>query len=140
MSAQRSIRQLEMTFILTITLAASLSINSQTYASIQMNPALSGVNMLNVPADEAWVLEDLYVTASQSIDGMILFFINQSTIAFQSGNINGLVVTNVARPIPKPFRYGGNAIITVAFINLAAVGTAGATDTVYAKFTRFTPY
>ena len=134
------IRQLEQTFILTVTLAASLAANNQTQVQFQMNPAISAVSQLNVPADKSWLLEDLYITTAQTPDGILVFYKNSTLIAFSSGNINGLVVTNVARPIPTPFNYGGNAIISATFVNLAAVGSAGATVTVLAKFRRFTPY
>lgn len=137
------IRQLEQTFILTVTMpTAGLAANNVTAVQFQVNPQIAAVPMLSIPADESWLLEDLYVTAAQTYDGIITFYTNGIQIAFASGNINGLVVTNTARPIPTPFRYGPNAILTAQFTNTGVVPSSGTAYvvTIYAKFRRFTPY
>ena len=137
------IRQLEHTYILTVTMpTAGLAANNVTSVQWQMNPQVAAIPFLNVPAAESWLLEDLYVTAAQTYDGILQFYKNMTQIAFNSGNINGLVVTNVARPIPTPFLYQGNDIMTAFFINTGVVPSSGTAYvvTVYAKFRRFTPY
>lgn len=137
------IRQLEHTYILTVTLPVAVTAaNSTTQVQFQMNPLITAVPLLSVPAAESWLLEDLYVSAAQTYDGLITFYKNMTQIAFMSGNINGLVVTNVARPIPTPFLYQGNDMITATFVNVTALPTSASAPvlTIYAKFRRFTPY
>ena len=136
-------RQVEHTFILTVTLpTAGLAANNQTAVQFQGDPTIAAVPAQSVPAAESWILEDLYVSSSQTNDGLLVFYRNGLQIAYRSGNINGLVVTNTARPIPTPFMYQGNDIITAVFINTSAVATSAssAVNTIFAKFRRFTPY
>jgi len=93
-----------------------------------------------VPADEAWVIDDLFVAAAQTPDTILEFLKNLTKSMFRSAPINGLIVTNVARPKPMPVMYDGNAIITIVAQNLTAIGAAAQTITAYARIKRFTPH
>jgi len=130
-------RKVEVTVILTATLAANLPANSKVYMSMQLDPAIAAVAQLTVPVNEAWVLEDLFVAASQTPDDILEFVKNLTEIMLRSAPINGCIVTNVARPVPTPTMWEGGDIFTVICQNLAAVGTAAATITAYAKISRF---
>lgn len=137
------IRQVEQTFILTAIMpAAGTPVGSVMSINFQPNLQIASVPQESVPAAESWLLEDFYVSAAQTYDGLVTFYRNYLQVAWMSGNINGLVVTNTARPIPTPFTFQGNDIITATFSNIAIVPTSASavTITMYAKFRRFTPY
>ncbi|MEM2197258.1 MAG: hypothetical protein QW290_09285 [Sulfolobales archaeon] len=134
------IREVETTFTITATFPANLPANNKVYASIQVDPAIVAEARVTVPADEAWVVEDLYVMASQPVDAILEFFKNLTLSMYKSAPINGLVVTNVARPIPTPFIYEGASMMTIQATNLAAIGASAVTITAYAKVRRFTPH
>lgn len=137
------IRPLQQTYIMTVTMpTAGLAANNQTAVQFQQNPQIAAVPSLTVPSDESWLLEDLYVSAAQTYDGLLTFYTNGIQVAYQSGNINGLLVSNPSRPQPSPFSFKANANITAVFTNLTTVPTSAAALvlTVFAQFRRFTPY
>lgn len=136
----QQIREVEVTAVITATFAANLPANNKVVASIQLDPSIPAVNMLQVPVTETWALEDIFVAASQTPDTIIEFVRNLTQSALRSPPVNGLIVTNPARPIPSPVIFNGADIITIAAQNLAAIGTVAATVTIYAKLRKFTPY
>jgi len=129
--------EVERTIVITATFPANLPANQRVYATMQVDPALPATGQLQVPVNEAWVLEDLFVSTSQTPDTILEFFKNLTESVFRSAPINGLIVTNPARPIPKPVVFEGASIITVTAQNLAAIGASAATVTAYAKFRMF---
>jgi len=132
-----AVRQVEVTAVVSVTFPANLPANNKVYATIQLDPAIAALSQLNIPATEAWVIEDIFVAASQTPDTILEFVRNLTESKLRSPPINGMLVTNVARPVPKPIVYKGNDIMTVIGQNLAAIGTAAATVTAYAKLRRF---
>jgi len=133
------IREVEVTAVVTATFAANLPANNKVVASIQLDPSYPTVQQVTVPLQESWVLEDIFVAASQTPDSIAEVVKNLVQSAFRSAPINGLVVTNPARPIPTPVVFEGGDIISIMAQNLAAIGTAAATITLYVKLRRFTP-
>ena len=131
------VRQIEHTVIITATFPANLPANNKVFASIQLDPALSPVSQLTIPPSEAWVLEDLFVTSSQSVDAILEFTKNLTEVAFRSAPVNSLLVSNPSRPRPSPVLYEPQSILTISAQNLAAIGASAVTITVYAKFRRF---
>jgi len=134
------IREVEVTAVVTATFPANLPANNKVYANIQLDPALAARAEVTVPVEEAWVIEDLFVSASQTPDSILEFKKNLTQSAYRSPPINGMIVTNVARPIPTPFLYEGASILTIEAQNLAAIGTSAETITAYAKIRKYTPY
>ena len=104
---------------------------------MQLDPALPATGQLQVPVNEAWVLEDIFVSSAQTPDTILEFFKNLTESVFKTAPVNGLIVTNPARPRPKPVLFEGASIITITAQNLAAIGASPATVTVYAKFRKF---
>jgi hypothetical protein len=132
-----TVREVEHTAIITATFGANLPANNKVYANIQLDPALPTAAQITVPPTEAWVIEDLYVTASQTPDSILEFKKNLTQSMFRSSPINSLLVSNPSRPIPKPVLYEGNSILTIEATNLAAIGSSAATITAYVKIRRF---
>jgi len=132
-----SVKQVELTAVISATFAANLPANNKVYATIQLDPALPAVGQLQVPVAEAWVVDDLFVAASQTPDTMLEFFRNLVESKFKSAPINGLIVTNVARPKPAPVLFRGADIISIVAQNLAAIGASAATITAYMRIRKF---
>jgi len=132
-----AVRQVEVTVVISATFAANLPANNKVFATVQLDPAIAAVAQLNIPATEAWVIEDLFVAAAQTPDAILEFVRNLTESKLRSAPVNGMIVTNVARPVPKPIVYKGNDILTIIAQNLAAIGAAAQTVTAYAKIRRF---
>jgi hypothetical protein len=131
------VREIEQTVIITATFPANLPANNKVYASILLDPALSPVSQLTIPANEAWVLEDLFVSASQAVDAILEFTKNLTEVVFKSSPVNSLLVSNPSRPRPSPVLYEPQTILMISAQNLSAIGASAVTITVYAKFRRF---
>lgn len=134
------IREVDITAVVTATFPANLPANQKVAANIQLDPSMAAAAVLPVPSDEAWVVEDIYVTASQTPNAILEFKKNLTQVMHRTGAINGYVVTNPARPVTMPFIYEGSALITVEAQNLEAVGASPATITVFVKIKKFTPH
>jgi len=134
------IRQVEVVATISATFAANLAANNKVTATITLDPSYPAVSILQVPVDESWVIEDLFVAASQTPDAMLEFLKNLLTSEMRSAPINGLIVTNVARPIPKPVQFRGGDMLSIVAQNLAAIGASAQTVTAYIKMRRFTPH
>jgi len=137
---ERPIREVELTAVISATFAVNLPANNKVVATIQLDPSIPAVSQLTVPVDETWVVEDLFVAAAQTPDSILEFLKNLTQSAYRSAPINGMVVTNVARPVPTPFMFEGASMITIVAQNLAAIGASALTITAYAKIRKFTPY
>jgi len=138
--AQR-IRQVEVTAIATVTIAATLPANSKVVATIQLDPSYPTVSQLTVPADEAWVVEDVYYAAAAPTEDCIIEFIRNLVQSIgRTAPLSAIRVDNVARPRITPFTYKGNDIISLVGQNLTVGGAAPVTETLYVKISRFTPH
>ena len=133
----RRVKRVEMTVTVTATFPALLPANQKIYATITLDPALGAVSQQQVPVKEAWVVEDIYVIATQPPDAILEFVKNLTESMFKTAPVNALIVTNPSRPVIKPVMYRGAEIITVVAQNLAAAGTAAETVTAYAKIVTF---
>ncbi|MEM1525127.1 MAG: hypothetical protein QW618_03185 [Nitrososphaerales archaeon] len=127
----------ETTAVITATFPANLPANNKVYANIQLDPALAAATQVTVPVNEAWVIEDLYVSTSQTPDAILEFVKNLTDVKLRSAPINGCLVTNVARPKITPVMFGGADILTIVAQNLAAIGASAATITAFIKIKRF---
>ena len=134
--AQR-VKRTEITATITATFPATLPANQKVFATITLDPALGAVSQQQVPVKEVWVVEDIYVTATQTPDAILEFVKNLVDSMFRTAPVNALIVTNPSRPVIKPVMYKGADIMTIVAQNLAVIGAAAETVTAYAKFVRF---
>lgn len=125
------------TFVLTVTVPA----NAPTYRPIQMRiiTAESGVPYDEYMAERLLIIEDAYIRSSTDapIDGFLRVVKNRERIMTVSRNVQGLVVTNPA----KPHAFGGlrlgyrkGDILTVEFLP-ATSSTSAQTVTVFLSIT-----
>ena len=133
----RRVKRVEMTVTVTATFPATLPANQKIYATITLDPALGAVSQQQVPVKEAWVVEDIYVIATQTPDAILEFVKNLTESMFKTAPVNALIVTNPSRPVIKPVMYAGAEILTIVAQNLAVIGASDETVTAYAKIVRF---
>jgi len=131
------IKQMEHTAIVQVTFKANSPANSQVYASVMLDPALGAVQQFQIPPNEAWVLEDLFVTSAPGVDAILTFRKNISEDVAKTPPLSTLTVTNPARPRMDKLLYEGNTILTIVAQNLSAVGASDVTVTAYLKIRRF---
>ena len=131
------VEQFEQGVILQVTVPANQPANSLLTVNIVLDPQLGGVNLVTIPNNEAWVIEDVFVTASQSIDAILVFKKGLKDEVARTPPINTLLVSNPSRPRIKPILYKANEMLSINAINLQAGGSAATTLTVYAKVRRF---
>jgi len=131
------VRQVEQTVILQVNLAANTPANSTVYTNIVMEPALGAVQQFQIPPNEAWVLEDLYVKDTPTVDVILTFKKNLTQDVMKTPPLSALIVSNPARPKISRQLYEGNSIMTITANNLSAVGTSAVTITAFLKVRRF---
>jgi hypothetical protein len=127
----------EKTFVLQATVPANLPANSTVAMNITIDPQAGSKTEYDVPITESWVLDDLYITSSQSPDGVIKFKRNRDEVVGQSAPVNTLLVSNPSRPSIGKKVWGPTQILSADYITLAAQGSSATTVTVYAKFKIF---
>ena len=133
------VNRVEVTVTISCTFTALLPANQKMYATITLDPALGAVSQQQVPVKEVWVVEDIYVIATQTPDAILEFVKNLTETQFKTAPVNALIVTNPSRPVIKPKMYRGADIITVIAQNLAVIGATDETITAYAKIVTFKP-
>jgi len=135
------IREVEVTAIVTVQIAATLPANNKTVAAISLDPIYPTETLLTVPLDESWVIEDVYYGAAAPTEDCIMEFLkNLVESVIRTPPLSGMRVDNVARPKITPFQYKGGDIISILGQNLTVGGAAATTETLYVKIRRFTPH
>jgi len=132
-----SFEVLEQTFVLTVTVRANQPVNSTLVAKITTDPRYEPVTTLRVPKGETWYIDDIYVTGTQPVDGILRIIKNERQAVHITSPINSLLVSNPSRPTTKPAApFEEFNTITAEFINFTSP-TADQTVTVYMKVKRF---
>jgi len=132
-----SFEVLEQTFVLTVTVKANQPVNSTLVAKITSDPRYEPVTTLRVPKGEIWYIDDIYVTGTQPVDGILRIMKNERQAVHITSPINSLLVSNPSRPATRlatPFEEFST--ITAEFINLSSP-TADQTVTAFMKVKRF---
>jgi hypothetical protein len=135
-------KQTEFTAILTVTVPANLAANSVvTNCVIQTDPSITGQQLAQVPAQENWVLDDIYQIAGSdlALDMALEIFKNQLTSVLKSAPISSYLVSNPSRPKVGKYMFKGTDLINIRATTLAESDTGGDVVTVYLSFKRFAP-
>jgi hypothetical protein len=131
------VEKVENTLTCTATFDANLPANSVKPVNMTLDPLVGAQSVLQVPMNESWVIEDIYVTGSQTPDAIVEIYRNDLDVVAKTDPINTLLVSNPSRPRYGKKVYGPNDRLSMRAINLAAIGTAAATITFYVKLVRF---
>lgn len=122
----------EKTIILKFDLPANTEANTINIGTIIVNPKEGEKDTVQVPVTETWVIQDVYVLDQPNPD-MIVKIIKNGRKPLQEILLSTQLISNPARTPPKPMVFGPGETLSIEGINLAKVGTAGATVTAYAK-------
>ena len=132
-----AVRRVPATLTCTATFAANLPANSVVPVNMVLDPLVGAQTVLQVPQNESWVIEDIYIIASQTPDARVEIYKNELDIEIFTDPINTLLVSNPTRPRYPKKVYGPFSRLTMRAINLAAIGASPATITFYVKIMRF---
>jgi len=132
-----AIEKVETTLTCTATFDADLPANSVKPVSMTLDPLVGSQTVLQVPMNESWVIEDMYIISSQTPNSIIEVYKNELDVVLKSDPINTLLVSNPSRPKYGKKVFGPNDRLSMRAINLAAIGTSAATITFYVKLVRF---
>lgn len=139
MAVRAGVREVEVTAVVSVTFAATLPANNKTVASITLDPAYPAVNLLQVPIDESWVIEDVYYGPAAPVEEAIFEFLkNLITLLFRTPPTSAIRVDNVARPKVAPVILNSADILSIVGQNTTVIGAAAVTETAYLKIRRFT--
>jgi len=131
------VKQLSETWTLTATFPANLPANGVVVLNFTRDPLRGAVTQEQVPQTENWVIDDMWIEASQTPNTIIILKRNIEEDLLRSPPINTLLVSNPSRPMIPRKRLKRGDILTGTAINLAAIGTASETITLYIKVMRF---
>jgi len=123
----------EFVAICEVTFDANLPANSSKVVNITIDPTIGAKTEHPVPSDRDWIITDIYVTGSQSVDAIVQIIKNGEKVETQTDPINTLLVSNPSRPRIPVTKFEAGSRLSMKAINLAAIGTAAVTDKFYAK-------
>jgi len=132
-----AVRRVPATLTCTATFAANLPANSVVPVNMTLDPLVGAQTVLQVPQNESWVIEDVYIISSQTPNAIVEMYKNDLEKEIVTDPINTLLVSNPTRPRYPKKVYGPFSRLTMRAINLAAIGTDAATITFYVKIMRF---
>jgi hypothetical protein len=109
-----------------VTVPANAPTDQGITATFVYDEKIGSVKEYQLTANESWILNDIYVTAAQPVDGTLVIKKNGVEIA-RVRNINSLLVSNPSRPKPlaiRPIRFNPNERVSFEFIPATSPGTA----------------
>lgn len=115
-----------------VTVPAGASTTQGIPASFVVDPKIGSVKEYQLTLNEFWVLNDVYVTAEQGVDGTLVIKKNGVDI-IKVKNVNSLLVSNPSRPRPltlAPVRFSPGDRVAFEFIPASSPG-ADTAVTVY---------
>jgi hypothetical protein len=107
----------EKTITIKVTVPTGQPANSILPAKLIVDPIVGEQASFQLPANEAWVIDDVFITGTQPIDGVLIFERNHKEAVTYTPPINSLLVSNNSRPRAHKIVYDPFDIITVKFIN-----------------------
>lgn len=131
------VKRIEQSAVATVSIPANTPANSTIPVSFTIDPRAGSESIVNIPLTESWVIDDIYVDASQTPDGIVEFYKNLRNKVLVTPRINTLLVSNPSRPKPPKLVYEAGSKLSAFFVNAAAVGTGGATVTFHLKLVMF---
>jgi hypothetical protein len=117
------------TAIGSISIPASASTSTWITASFSAIETPGSVTSFTLPNGLQYVITDIFVAASQSVDGLIRFIKNGIKVMWQ-GALNTLLVSNPSRPRAPILVYFPYDILSIQFLP-ATSPSAATTDTFY---------
>lgn len=132
-----SVEKITSTLICQATFDANLPANSVKSVNMTIDPLVGAKTTLTVPKSESWVIEDIYVSATQDVDCVVKIIKNDTDEVLRTDPINTLLVSNPSRPRYPKKVFGPFDTLSMQAINLSAIGASAVTVTFYVKLVRF---
>ncbi len=124
----------ERTLIIKVSIPAGTDANRILTARLNADPKTGDQDFIQIPKGKVWVIDDIYVISSPSIDVILYFYKNDEKLMTSTPPVSTLQVNNPARPMVEPFGYEEFSKMTVLAVNLAKnTGSEAVEVTVYAK-------
>jgi hypothetical protein len=123
----------DVTFILTATVPANSPAGTRATINFQEDPSQAAVSVFQIPLDRSLVIEDIYVTATQGVDGVLLIHKNGDRLVSQTPPINSMLVSNPSRARVQPFVLNSGDRLSALYVTMAATGASAVNITVIAK-------
>lgn len=118
----------------TATVAASAAAGSLVYASLTNDPSVTAVVKLQVPSNQVWLLDDLYIltagAAGTSVP-RVRVYKNDTSIMADTPPLSALLVSNNSRP--KPFgmkALGYEAVSTMSHLLTTTTANDATADSI----------
>lgn len=126
----------ERTIVIRATVAANLAAGSIVPITLLVDPVTGAVSSYKIPAGETWVIDDLFVSATQSPDGYLKLRKNfREEVLPLSPRVNSLLVSNPSRPKITPIVLNQFEDLDGFYITAAAQGSSATTVEVFAHVT-----
>ncbi len=130
-----TVPNVELSWILRFSIAGS----APAYSTVpgQILNASTGTTSPNytVPKGRVLVIDDVFVTASQSVDGKLVIKKNNITNVAETVDINSLLVSNPSRPKISPLVFNEGDEVSFELKTIQAnSSTSAVTDTVLVKY------
>jgi len=130
---------IEQTYQIVVNVDANKPTNSTITGKITIDPRYDPVTQLPVNKGEIWYIEDIYVTSTPSVDGIVRLIKNGREVIHITPPISALLVSNPSRPVSKPAEpLREFETLSVEFINFTSPSSAQ-TVTIYMKVKRLVP-
>jgi hypothetical protein len=123
----------DVTFILTATVPANSPAGSRVTVNFQEDPSQAAVSVFQIPLDRSLVIEDIYVQATQGVDGVLLIYKNGDQLVAQTPNVNSMLVSNPSRTRVSPFVLTSGDRLSALYVTTAAAGSSAANITIIAR-------
>ena len=122
------------TFVLKATVAANAPAGTVIPMNILFDPLDAGSVDKQVPVDQNWAITDIYVTGTQTPDGVVQVVRNSGNIPLVTPPVNTLLVSNPSRPRIMPaVALPAATQFRFFYITNANNGASATTVTVYAQ-------
>jgi hypothetical protein len=123
----------DVTFILSATIPANSPAGSKVTVNFIEDPSQAAVSVFQIPLDRTLVIEDIYVQASQGVDGILLIYKNGDQLVSQTPNVNSMLVSNPSRTRIQPFVLSSGDRLSALYVTTAASGATPVNITVIAR-------
>jgi hypothetical protein len=107
----------DVTFILSVSYPANTAVGSKLTVNFQEDPSQTAVSVFQIPLDRSLVIEDIYVTADQPVDGVLLVYKNGDQLISHTPPINSMQVSNPSRSRVQAFVLNPGDRLSALFVN-----------------------
>jgi hypothetical protein len=121
------------TGVATATIKAGTPANTPIPVNIVYDPLKPAVSTIQPAPDETWIIEDIFVTSSPSIDGVVQFVLDDSRDVQKTNPLSTYRADYANKPKIDPVTVQGMHRLNLFYYNATAGGGSDTTVTFYLK-------